>query len=548
VIVLPNVAPVLFSSTFIAQPYTLGGVAPVAPSADVAFIEMFHPLSAYGAALFNAGSISVNPIGQSLEEPISLAALYPNIQNFGTFYDANGDLEETGTIPVVTLGAPISIVVGERSSQTNGVSFSVTEQSASSSVSQTESINPQGVLTLDSVVLSGPTTLSGVTGVTIQSSLSDPIALNAAADGSLLVGVPSQQPGDEVTVVANANGDAIDVGGDSSSSSQAAIDFLANGLSGDSISIADTSSGVVDITTDISNGDTAVVASDDALSDVSEDLDFAGTSGTLTIDSAVSFSGTISNFLPGDTIDLAGIGIASGATLGANNVLTVSGGTGGTVTLNLDPTQDYSDVGFASAQDGTGGTDVSPIGFKTIDDPNGTGTGAGGINDAGQIVGYAYGDPSGLGFVDTGGSFTTVDDPNGIRSTYPVGINDAAQIAGFYVDAHGKYHGFLDTGGSFTTIDDPSATYATYPYGTLAFGINDAGQIVGVYADASGAEHGFVDTGGSLTTIDDPNGNGYTKESSGINRSIWAVSGMDRIVPLPVELIPHDIDLGHLLI
>jgi probable HAF family extracellular repeat protein len=47
----------------------------------------------------------------------------------------------------------------------------------------------------------------------------------------------------------------------------------------------------------------------------------------------------------------------------------------------------------------------------------------------------------------------------------------------------------LDTGGSFSTIDEPSAISQS----TSVTGINNAGQIVGTYTDANG-EHGFLGT------------------------------------------------------
>jgi Ca2+-binding RTX toxin-like protein len=56
----------------------------------------------------------------------------------------------------------------------------------------------------------------------------------------------------------------------------------------------------------------------------------------------------------GDTIDLKGIGLASQATVGANNLLTLSGGAD--ATLHLDPTQDFSAFRFHLASDGAGGT------------------------------------------------------------------------------------------------------------------------------------------------------------------------------------------------
>src|SRR5262249_6843 len=69
-----------------------------------------------------------------------------------------------------------------------------------------------------------------------------------------------------------------------------------------------------------------------------------------------------------------------------------------------------------------------------------------------------------------------------------LGINDAGQIVGYYVNATG-YHGFLYSNGTYTTLDDPS----TGSFGTLATGINNAGQIVGWYEDSAGHQHGFLE-------------------------------------------------------
>src|SRR5436853_176807 len=94
-------------------------------------------------------------------------------------------------------------------------------------------------------------------------------------------------------------------------------------------------------------------------------------------------------------------------------------------------------------------------------------------------------------------TFTTLDDPLGMAAV-AFGINDAGQVVGAYTDANDHAHGFLYSGGTFTTLDDPSATT-----GTLALGINDAGQIVGYYTDVSSA-HGFLYSGGFYTTLEIP--------------------------------------------
>ena len=71
-------------------------------------------------------------------------------------------------------------------------------------------------------------------------------------------------------------------------------------------------------------------------------------------------------------------------------------------------------------------------------------------------------------------NYNTFNDPLGVTgSTEALGINDADQIVGDYQDAAGL-HGYLVSGGIFTTLNDPLGVK-----GTFATGINDTGQIVG---------------------------------------------------------------------
>jgi len=125
--------------------------------------------------------------------------------------------------------------------------------------------------------------------------------------------------------------------------------------------------------------------------------------------------------------------------------------------------------------------------FTTIDVPYATTTLANGINDDGQVVGeyyWPYSDHNGFrGFLESGGSFTTID-ANGASETDVCGINDGGQVVGYY-SPFPYEHGFLESGGSLTAIDFPGA------YETSATGINDAGLVVGVYYDATGT-HGFL--------------------------------------------------------
>jgi len=92
-----------------------------------------------------------------------------------------------------------------------------------------------------------------------------------------------------------------------------------------------------------------------------------------------------------------------------------------------------------------------------------------GINDGGQIVGYAYIPGAVVDFLKNGDSYQAINYPNGGQ---PNGINNAGQVVGaFYLND--VSHGFVTSGASYQSIDDPVAS------GTQAEGINDAGQIVG---------------------------------------------------------------------
>jgi probable HAF family extracellular repeat protein len=145
--------------------------------------------------------------------------------------------------------------------------------------------------------------------------------------------------------------------------------------------------------------------------------------------------------------------------------------------------------------------------YTTLDDPSATqGTVARGINDAGQIVGFYTNATGQHGFLLSGGTYTTLDDPLATLGTVATGINASGQIVGWYSNASGT-HGFLYFDGLYAPIDDPLAAHVATA-GTFASGINASGQIVGSYVDATGGNHGFLynPNGGTYTTLDDPLG------------------------------------------
>jgi probable HAF family extracellular repeat protein len=131
--------------------------------------------------------------------------------------------------------------------------------------------------------------------------------------------------------------------------------------------------------------------------------------------------------------------------------------------------------------------------------PGFQGTQARGINNLGQVVGFAKNiDGPAHGFVFDNGTITLVDAPDAQLTTRLFDINDTGQAAGVYDLVT---HGYVQDGnGRFTTIDVPGPVVRTIPYFN-----NNHGEIVGVYIDADEVGHGFFrDQSGKFTTVEFP--------------------------------------------
>ena len=116
-------------------------------------------------------------------------------------------------------------------------------------------------------------------------------------------------------------------------------------------------------------------------------------------------------------------------------------------------------------------------------------------------------------------TFVNIDYPDAYL-TIPEAVNDHGAVVGYYLDTqYGSYHGFLYSGGTYTTIDDPAGT--TYPEG-----INNAGVITGVYEEGQTESHGFTYANGVFTSFDYPGAEGLTA-GEGINNSNVIVGGYD---------------------
>ena len=129
---------------------------------------------------------------------------------------------------------------------------------------------------------------------------------------------------------------------------------------------------------------------------------------------------------------------------------------------------------------------------------NATMTTTTGINNAGTLSGF-YVDAAGNthGFIDSGGTFTSFDDPNANGNTMFLGLNNTGEVVGSYVDATGVTNGLVYNllTNTWQTVDDPfaSATPAFDVTGTTINGINDGGTLVGFYSDGTNVD-GFSAT------------------------------------------------------
>lgn len=90
-------------------------------------------------------------------------------------------------------------------------------------------------------------------------------------------------------------------------------------------------------------------------------------------------------------------------------------------------------------------------------------------------------------------AFTPIQYP-GAMGTYPLRINKAGVIAGYFYDSGFGGHGFTYSNGTFTQIDGGSTCGSTF-----VTGINDSGVLSGYCFASQGGTLSFVDNNGVFT-------------------------------------------------
>ena len=132
--------------------------------------------------------------------------------------------------------------------------------------------------------------------------------------------------------------------------------------------------------------------------------------------------------------------------------------------------------------------------FSSIKVPGAVSAQATGINNHGDIVGFATtAAKDTFSWLLKGGHMTTYQFPGG-STTQAFGVNDNDQIVGTYLDANGVQHGFtlkspLGPVSQWQSIDDPNGVGVTF-----VNGLNDAGDLVGFYCPSATNCNGFLAT------------------------------------------------------
>jgi hypothetical protein len=144
-----------------------------------------------------------------------------------------------------------------------------------------------------------------------------------------------------------------------------------------------------------------------------------------------------------------------------------------------------------------------------------------------------------LAFLFSNGSYIHISGPPGSIDVYAFGINNAGDISGWYAEpGHGNHIlGYVYSGGNYTTLDVPGSIF------TEAMGINNRDQVVGLYGSGINAggfitTEGFLYSGGTYTMVSFP-GNTDTQA--------WGINDRGQIVgyisiPFPSQAPPSALD------
>jgi len=159
--------------------------------------------------------------------------------------------------------------------------------------------------------------------------------------------------------------------------------------------------------------------------------------------------------------------------------------------------------------------------------PGGLYSSARGINDAGQVVGYAATAPSPHAVIWNGLAITDLGTLGGAES-YGYGINSSGRATGMStLPGNASHHAFLWNGSSLVDIGATGGTFST------GRGINDSNHVVGAATFAGLSNHAFFYNGSLMTDLGTLGGS--ASEALAINNS-GTIAGWSH---LPGDSVTH---------
>lgn len=137
--------------------------------------------------------------------------------------------------------------------------------------------------------------------------------------------------------------------------------------------------------------------------------------------------------------------------------------------------------------------DIGKNDFDAVNVSGFTSVTATAINNKGDVAGFVQNGGVDEGFLKDDGKVELLAGPKGAVSVQALGVNNDDDVVGSFTDATGATHGFLFNAQSksYTTIDDPNGVKGPTAM-TVVNGLNDKGQLVGFYLDAAGNTDGML--------------------------------------------------------
>ena len=158
----------------------------------------------------------------------------------------------------------------------------------------------------------------------------------------------------------------------------------------------------------------------------------------------------------------------------------------------------FSDISFITGTNGMGMTDLGVLDSSLGNEPSD-------INTFGQVVGFSVyrnsfdihttvmrafiTEPNGVGMIDMG--------TLGGNQSSANGINDSGQVVGWAGTANNETHAFI-TGSDGVGMTDLGTLGGNY---SQAYAINDFGEVVGMSTTADGDVHAFIFSHGVMTDL-----------------------------------------------